>query len=237
MLIGLTPALLHPDPARAMAVGLGIGATSYGMAQDPRLDRVDTVEICGGQIELLDRLGRAGSFESRRLLADPRVHLRVGDGRKFLLRGTDRYDVLTVDTLRPQSAYSGNLYSSEFYELIASRLTDDGLFSQWTPTPRALETMRRVFPYVQVFPVASYNSAFAVASLQPFAFDARQAADRVAALAPGSFTPSQQNSLKVFYESVRPHVVRRGEALPAVGPSGLNRDLFPRDEYFINNDL
>ena len=237
VLIGLTPALLHPDPARAMAVGLGIGATSYGMAQDPRLDRVDTVEICGGQIELLDRLGRAGSFESRRLLADPRVHLRVGDGRKFLLRGTDRYDVLTVDTLRPQSAYSGNLYSSEFYELIASRLTDDGLFSQWTPTPRALETMRRVFPYVQVFPVASYNSAFAVASLQPFAFDARQAADRVAALAPGSFTPSQQNSLKVFYESVRPHVVRRGEALPAVGPSGLNRDLFPRDEYFINNGL
>ncbi|MGH9181347.1 MAG: fused MFS/spermidine synthase, partial [Acidimicrobiales bacterium] len=150
VLIGLTPALMHPAPDRAMAVGLGIGASSYGMAQDGRIDRVDTVEICGGQIELLERLGRDRSFEIRRLLDDPRVRLRVGDGRKYLLGTDDRYDVMTVDTLRPQSAYSGSLYSTEFYELVASRLTGDGLFSQWTPTPRALDTLRRVFPFVQV---------------------------------------------------------------------------------------
>jgi predicted membrane-bound spermidine synthase len=30
--------------------------------------------------------------------------------------------VITVDALRPQSGYSGNVYSVEFYELVASRL-------------------------------------------------------------------------------------------------------------------
>ncbi len=234
VLIGLTPALLHPAPTRAMAVGLGIGATSYGMAQDRRIDTVDTVEICGGQLELLDGLADAGAFESRRLLDDPRVNLRVGDGRKHLLRSKARYDVITVDTLRPQSAYSGSLYSTEFYELVASRLADDGLFSQWNATPRVLETMRRVFPFVQVFPVPSYNSAFAVASLRPFEFDGMTMSGRVAAIPAGSFSPGQQTALGAFYETAVPQVVRRGEPLPAP-PAGLNRDLFPRDEYFINN--
>lgn len=235
VLIGMTPALMHPSPVRAMAAGLGIGATSYGMAQDARIATVDTVELCGGQIDLLGDLARRGSFESRRLLADPRVRLRVGDGRRFLLRSRERYEVLTVDTLRPQSAYSGTLYSTEFYELVASRLTDDGLFSQWTPTPRALETMRRVFPYVQVFQVPSYSSAFAVAGRQPFRFDGAQVAGRVAAIEPGAFSPGQQNALKLFYESARPQVVRQGEPLPPARPGDLNADLFPRDEYFVNN--
>ena len=236
VLIGLLPTLMHPAPQRAMAVGLGIGATPYGMAQDRRIDRVDGVEICAAQIELLERLGRNGSPESARLLADPRVDLQVGDGRKFLLESDDRYDVITVDTLRPQSAYSGSLYSTEFYEIVADRLATGGMLSQWTPTARTLETMRRVFPYVQVFPVASYNSAFAVASLQPIGFDADAVADRmVQYVAPGSFNPGQSASLEAFLRAAVPQVARDGEELGRADADDVNRDLFPRDEYFINN--
>ncbi|MDQ4098426.1 MAG: fused MFS/spermidine synthase, partial [Actinomycetota bacterium] len=136
VLIGLLPALMHPDPTDAMAVGLGIGATPYGMSLDGRLSSVQVVELCGGEIELLEGLARRGSPENQRLLSDGRVDLNVGDGRKYLLATDDRFDVLTVDVVRSQSAFSGSLYSVEFYDLVRSRLAEGGLFAQWIATER-----------------------------------------------------------------------------------------------------
>src|SRR5688572_11804307 len=114
LLIGLFPALLHANPEHALAVGLGIGATPYGMLLDHRMRSVETVEICGGLSDLLAELDERGAHESRLLLGDPRLALSVGDGRKRLLTAEHPYDIITVDALRPQSGYSGNVYSVEF---------------------------------------------------------------------------------------------------------------------------
>ncbi|HWI03626.1 MAG TPA: hypothetical protein VNT52_07355, partial [Acidimicrobiales bacterium] len=172
VLVGLVPALMHPNPERAMAVGLGIGATPYGMSRDPRVGHLDVVEICGGEIDLLRVLARRGAVEMERLLGDPRVDIHVGDGRKFLLSSDQRFDVLTVDVVRPQAAFSGNLYSVEFYELLRSRLDADGVVSQWQATPRVLNSATEVFPHVLRFTVPSYDgSQFMVASQRPITFD------------------------------------------------------------------
>jgi spermidine synthase len=217
-----------------MAVGLGIGATPYGMSRDPRLGHLDVVEICGGEIDLLRGLGRRGSAEMDRLLGDPRVDIHVGDGRKFLLSSKERFDVLTVDVVRPQSAFSGNLYSVEFYELLRSRLDADGLVSQWQATPRVLNSATEVFPHVLRFTVPSYDgSQFMVASQRPITFDRDAVLARFRALEPSKmFSPAQAASLLDFLSTVEPgevSVVRR------IGEEGLNRDLAPRDEYFLNN--
>ncbi|HEX7094823.1 MAG TPA: fused MFS/spermidine synthase, partial [Acidimicrobiales bacterium] len=127
VLIGLMPSLAHDDPGHALAVGLGIGATPFGMLQDERLDSVTTVELCGEQYELLRGLADDGRVDFQRLFADERFVGRTGDGRKFLLATDERFDVVTVDTLRPTSAFSGSLYSKEFYELIDDRLADGGI--------------------------------------------------------------------------------------------------------------
>ena len=97
LLIGLFPALLHPNPERALAVGLGIGATPYGMLLDPRLRSVETVEICHGLGDLLAKLGDLGAFESRLLLEDPRLDLRAGDGRKRLLACAGELEEIVAD--------------------------------------------------------------------------------------------------------------------------------------------
>ncbi len=234
VLVGLLPTLLHPDPRQAMAVGLGIGATPYGMTRDPRLRHLDVVEICGGEIELLRVLGSRGAVEMGRLLDDPRVDARVGDGRKFLLSSEKRYDVLTVDVVRPQSAFSGNLYSVEFYELLRSRLDGDGVVSQWIATPRVLNSATEVFPHVMRFPVASYNdSPFMVASQQPIVFDRAAVLERYRALEPSlAFSPAQAASILDFLMTVEPGTV---SVERPIGEDGLNRDLAPRDEYFLNN--
>jgi spermidine synthase/MFS family permease len=234
VLVGLVPALLHPDPQHTMAVGLGIGATPYGMSRDPRVGHLDVVEICGGEVELLRVLAERGAVEMDRLLEDPRIDIHVGDGRKFLLSAEDRFDVLTVDVVRPQAAFSGNLYSVEFYELLRSRLDDDGLVSQWQATPRVLNSATEVFPHVLRFTVPSYDgSQFMVASQRPIVFDRAAVLERFRAMQPElAFSKEQATSLLQFLSTVEPgevSVVRR------IGDEGLNHDLAPRDEYFLNN--
>lgn len=235
LLIGLLPSLLHPAPERGLAVGLGMGGTTYGMALDDRLDTVETVEICGGQIDLLEHLAERGdSPESEELLADERVELIAGDGRKHLLRADEgSLDVVVVDTLRPQSGYSGNLYSSEFYELVDSRLADDGLFTQWLPTGRTQETLQEVFPHLLVFDVPSYfGSRFAVASPSPIDFERSELTERLDEVDLGSLMPSLADAVTTYAEETEPTAVEGGQP---VEDDRRNEDLFPRDEYWLNN--
>ncbi|MGH9264371.1 MAG: fused MFS/spermidine synthase [Acidimicrobiales bacterium] len=236
VLIGLLPALLHPAPAATMAVGLGIGATPYGITRDPRVASLEVAELCRGQLDLHEALSAGGAAEIAALGSDPRIQVRVADGRKVLLTTDRRFDLTTVDVIRPQTGHSGGLYSVEFYRLIASRLQDDGLFSQWAPTPRTLNSVTEVFPYVMRFTVENYyGSQFVIASRRPIPFDRQAVLDRLAALPPGSFTSAQGDSLAGFVRTVQPEHVRRGGPLVPVDDGGLNRDLRPRDEYFLNN--
>jgi spermidine synthase len=232
LLIGLFPALLHPNPQRALAVGLGIGATPYGMLLDPRMQNVETIEICEGLGELLAELDER---ESDRLLADPRLQLRYGDGRKRLLSAEQPYDVITVDALRPQSGYSGNVYSVEFYRLVAERLAPGGLFAQWVPTERVLASVSEVFAHVATA-TGPGGAQFLIASNEPIPTDRAGALARFRSGADGAVAPQQRATLEWYFaHGVLTHV-RRGEARARPTPeSQLNRDLHPRDEYFLNN--
>jgi spermidine synthase len=232
VLIGVFPALLHPNPQRSLAVGLGIGATPYGMLLDPRLRSVEAVEICAGLDDLLAALGER---ESRLLLEDPRLELHAGDGRKRLLTAEQPYDVVTVDALRPQSGYSGNVYSVEFYELVAARLAPGGLFAQWIPTERVLTSVAQVFPYVATA-VGPGAAKFLIASNDPLPTDRAAALARYRERPQGQLTHEQRASLEWYFEHAELTHVRQGEPPEPVAEEALNHDLHPRDEYFLNDE-
>ena len=238
VLIGLVPAMAHPEPERALAIGLGIGSTTYGMLSDPRLTEVETVELCGGEYDLLRDLADQGRVEFTRMLDDPRYIQGVGDGRKFLLERDDKFDIITVDTLRSTSAFSGSLYSREFYELVASHLSDDGIVAQWVPTPRVANTAAQVFPYMTAFRVDNYNfgSVFFLGSNSPVVLDRAAMVERFTRAAPGSYTPEQRSRLEAFLASAETFCYTNGSVLTGVPSDQENLDLRPRDEYFINND-
>ncbi len=237
VLIGLMPAIVHDDPESVMALGLGIGATAYGLASDPRADRVTTVEICGGQIDLLQGLAAAGAPELQAFFADPRQDVRVTDGRDHLLRTDERFDVVVVDTLRPQAAFSGNLYSLEFYDLVKSRMAPGGLLAQWTPTPRTVNTITESFDHVLAFRVGGYgDSPFVLASDEPVVFDRAVVLAHLEATR-DRYSPEQYESLRAFLDTAVPECLRDGSPAPTVPDDALNRDLEPRDEYFLNNEV
>lgn len=236
VVIGIVPALVHPNPKRALAIGLGAGSTAWGLLQDARLERVECVEICGGELALIRSLAtERASAESRQLLEDPRSTLLVGDGRRHLLTATTPWDIITVDAMRPNGASAGNVYSREFYELVASRLSPGGLFAQWVPTARVLATVEQVFPHVLVLEVPGGRGRFLLASNTKPAFDREALARRLASVAQ-RFSPEQQASVLQFASTAKPEVARAGEAPDAVEPDDVNTDLFPRDEYFLNRN-
>lgn len=243
VLIGLLPALMHPDPSRAMAVGLGIGATPYGILLDDRIESIDVVEICGGEVDLLRSLADGGSQENQRLLADERMRLHFGDGRKWLLKTDERFDVMNVDVIRPQSAFSGSLYSVEFYELVGSRLAQGGVFAQWLPSDRTANGVTEVFPYVLAFTVPTYQfSQFFLASNQPLEYDGaemQRRLDRLVATAGDRFVlpEGRLESIRKVLGEAQPVPLRTGGVTAEVEGDQVNRDLFPRDEYFLNNPV
>ena len=59
-------------------------------------------------------------------------HIVIDDGRRYLERTNDQYDVITRDPPPPvETAGTSLLYSAEFYSTIRRRLRPGGMLQQW----------------------------------------------------------------------------------------------------------
>ncbi|MBD3369147.1 hypothetical protein GF402_02140 [Candidatus Fermentibacteria bacterium] len=151
--LGHLPWGYNPGADRAMVVALGGGVTAGALLTHP-LQRVVCVELCPGLLEALPLFER----ENRRPDRDRRFELVADDGRNFLLGNADLYDIIICDATHPGSVDSWVLYTREFYGLVNSRLTEDGIAAQWVPLHqlppeemlRILATWARVFPHAAV---------------------------------------------------------------------------------------
>ena len=88
LLLGVLGPLLHPAPERVLAIGVGSGGTPWGALVSPRTRELRAVELVGPVLDTLRELAEArpdGAVAA--LLADARVRLEHGDGRRALARG------------------------------------------------------------------------------------------------------------------------------------------------------
>ncbi len=142
------PMLLHAAPRRALVIGFGAGGTAWSLSRYAALDRIDVVEFVPGVI----RAARFFPEVNHGVLADPRLHVTIDDGRNYLLVTPHAYDVVSVDTLDPKHAGNGNLYTREFYELSRRVLKPGGIFVQWLPYHQvdnaSLKMIARTFQHV-----------------------------------------------------------------------------------------
>jgi predicted membrane-bound spermidine synthase len=229
-LLGAVPVLLHPAPKRVAVIGLGSGDTLYAAACRPGIEEVAGIEIIGSQLDLLRAFqARGGDPGVGALLAHPTARIRIADGRTFVRRDRAPWDVIEADALRPTAAYSGNLYSHEYFEQIGASLAPGGLAVTWIPTTRVVDTLLSVYPHALLI------GEIGIASRDPIA------CERTALLGAASDP------------AVRAHFERAGIDLPAllqelldagpirvVGPNtprrssrDLNSDLFARDEFLV----
>jgi hypothetical protein len=97
-----------------------------------------------------------------------------------------------------------------------------------------LASVAEVFPYVATA-VGPGRAEFLNASNDPIPGDPEGALARFRARPHGALTPEQRTSLERFFERAELTHVRRGESRAAAPEHALNRDLHPRDEYFLND--
>jgi spermidine synthase len=154
--------LEHPHPRRVLLLGGGAAGLIPEALKYKSISRIDYVELDPDQVRLVQRLVPEAAALP---LKDPRVHLIFQDARRFLTKGTDRYDVILMNLPEPGSAQLNRYYTREFFSTVARRLKPDGVFSftltggETSINPlRAsylaliFNTLKQVFPEVVVFP-------------------------------------------------------------------------------------
>jgi spermidine synthase len=149
--MGHLAALLAPsrDP-RVLVVGLGAGATPGALAQHSGA-RIDVVELSPSVIAAAPFFHVANAD----VLSRPNLNLVVDDGRNYLLRNREPYDVVTADVVHPYDAGATNLYSVEYFQLVARALKPDGIMVQWVSPGTAFEHSLIVRTFLQAFPHAT----------------------------------------------------------------------------------
>jgi predicted membrane-bound spermidine synthase len=147
-------AFLDRPPQNALVICFGMGTTfrslrSWGIP-------VTAVELVPSVPRLFDYYHDDGD----KILHSPLSHVVIDDGRRYLERTTQRYDLITIDPPPPlEAAASSLLYSEEFYQVAKRRLSPGGILQQWLPAGGAdveevaaiARSVRNSFSYVRTF--------------------------------------------------------------------------------------
>ena len=149
----------NPNAKRILVIGLGGASAPKRVWRDFGDARVTVVELDPAVVET--------AYRWFALPRDPRIDVEVDDGRRYLQRHDDRYDVIMLDAFYADGV-PFHLTTLEFAELLHDRLTPGGvvavnvigaLTGSGSRITRALwKTYASVFPTVRFHPV--YEGSF-----------------------------------------------------------------------------
>jgi spermidine synthase len=152
-----------PETASVLLIGLGGGAVVQFLHRNFPDLRIDVVEIDPQVVAVArDYFGTTSG---------PRTRIFVGDGRDYLQRAADRYDVIFLDAhLHPRESTDGtghplSLQTQAFYRSLHERLRPDGVavFNMLSASEKGyLATICPAFPATQVAWTPSRTNAIAI---------------------------------------------------------------------------
>ena len=162
------PLATHGHAQRGLVICFGMGTTMRTMSRWG----IDTtvVDLTSSVIRLFDFF----HADANSIRAAPNVHIVVDDGRRYLARVAETYDVIVIDPPPPvEAAGSSLLYSLEMYDVVRRRLRPGGILAQWFPggddaTGQAVaRTLLKSFPYVVAYRSIEGWGTHYLASMQP----------------------------------------------------------------------
>jgi spermidine synthase len=167
--LGHLPPLLHPQAKSALMISFGNGIASGAMSRH-RIPRIQAVELVAEQVAA----ARLYQQENRDVLDYPGLQIAIEDGRNYLLRSNEQFDIITADATHPVNSSSWALFTREFYGLVKQRMANDAVFVQWLPFHDLssrdfrdiVKTFRSVFPHTTLWYTGGIHS-FMVATPRP----------------------------------------------------------------------
>lgn len=178
------PMASNPNIKKILVIGAGDGGTVRELCRYNSIEHIDMAEIDGQVIEVCRRYFPSLTCS----LDDPRVHIHVEDGLKYVRQKENFYDLIIVDSTDPFGPGEG-LFTSEFYGSCCKALTENGILVNQHESPfyaddakamqRAHRRIKEFFPVCRVyqFHIPTYPSGhwlfgFASKTVAPLDFDA-----------------------------------------------------------------
>lgn len=138
---------LHPEPKRVLVIGLSSGAWTRVITAIPTVEKIDVIEINPGYIEMIRAYPQLSP-----LLDDPRIKIHIDDGRRWLRRNHEEFDLIVMNTTFHWRANITSLLSIEMMELVRGSLAPKGIFAfNTTSSDDAFYTAAQAFPFAYRF--------------------------------------------------------------------------------------
>ncbi len=178
------PMASNPDIKNVLVIGAGDGGTVRELTKYDSIENIDMAEIDGRVIDVCREFIPSTACK----LGDPRVHIHVEDGLKYVRTKENCYDLIIVDSTDPFGPGEG-LFTSEFYGNCCNALTENGILVNQHESPyyaedakamqRAHKRIKEFFPICRVyqFHIPTYPSGhwlfgFAAKTTDPLKADA-----------------------------------------------------------------
>ncbi len=181
----------RPNAKKALIIGLGGGSIPKKYQKEFPALEMDVAEI---DPEVIQVAKKYFSFQEGKNL-----HVHAQDGRQFLTRTSQRYDLILVDAYF-KDAIPFHLTTREFFSVADQRLTANGIVvvniigAVTGPggkiTRSVVKTLRGIFPQIYIFAARRADNAsldtiqnvIVVASKEPQQLDIREITKRAASL-------------------------------------------------------
>lgn len=230
------PLALHREPSKSvLIICFGMG-TTYRSALSWGLETTT--------VELVPNVPRAFGFyhaDAAQILNNPKGHIVIDDGRRFLKRTRAKFDVIVIDPPPPvEAAGSSLLYSKAFCDLVKQHLKPNGIMQTWFPggellvAQGVLRSVNDTFPYVRCFGSVRGWGIHVLASMDPIEM---QAPEQLVARMPAAaqmdlleWAPSRD--LSAYLGVVLAREIPLAKALNP-NPEVRITDDDPLNEYFL----
>ncbi|HUD56622.1 MAG TPA: fused MFS/spermidine synthase [Terracidiphilus sp.] len=236
MMAHLTLASLDHQPRSALVICFGMGTTYRSVV---------SWGISATAAELVPSVPRLYPYfhqDAERILQSPQSHLVIDDGRRFMERTADKFDVIIVDPPPPiEAAASSLLYSDEFYAVAKQRLEPSGILAQWLPSgdqdvqASVAKALQDSFPYVTVYKSIEGWGWHFLASMRPI--PTRSASELVGRMPSAAVTdmmewgpaatPDEEFQLVLSKKMTTEQLIGLSPLTPAM------KDDRPINEYFL----
>ena len=216
---GIEGLSFSPSPQKVLVIGFGAGSITETVLALPEAQQITVVELSGTAITNLLKFQVLAD-----ILHDGRVRVVVDDGRRYLERTREQFDVILMDPLRITSAYSGNLNSRQFFSLARSRMTPAGVLMAGGigDNPVIRRTLLEEFHFVRAY------AGFSLASPAPL-YQSTERRERLL----GAYPADVQKEIEVFTKGGL-----EGKALEAATEGyPVNEDWRPISEYYLGLQL
>jgi spermidine synthase len=140
----LIMAALIDHPQNVLIIGLSIGTWLKLITSFPDIKNIDVVEINPGYLDAITDYP-----QQQCALVDPRVHVFIDDGRRWLRNHPEKkYDLIISNTTFNWRAYTTNLLSREFLLILKQHMQPNAILAyNTTDSPYVLMTAQNVFSY------------------------------------------------------------------------------------------